>query len=171
MQLWCLLEFPFGTARATPCVAGVAQIEDVQQSQVGWLFSRGGAVEGRRTELALGVASVLAVCSAACVWLFAGTAFDKTDLLYLRDEEEKRRHLEDELRDSEKGAFRAAANQDGGEGGSGSVCCRGAAGTDEKERQGERAFCCRRLSVPAGLTGVRLVTQDTQHSCWRACSG
>jgi hypothetical protein len=49
------------------------QIEDVQQSQVGWLFSRG--------------------------------AFDKTDLLYLRDEDEKRRHLDVELRDSEKARF------------------------------------------------------------------
>ncbi|EIE26569.1 hypothetical protein COCSUDRAFT_59093 [Coccomyxa subellipsoidea C-169] len=49
------------------------QIEDAQQSQVGWLFGRG--------------------------------AFDKGDLLYLRDEEEKRRFKEDELRESERAIF------------------------------------------------------------------
>eukprot|EP00891_Asterochloris_glomerata_P004360 jgi/Astpho2/4360/Aster-x0627 len=46
------------------------QIEDTQQNQSGWLFTRG--------------------------------AFDKGDLLYLRDEEEKRRFQEVELRDSER---------------------------------------------------------------------
>ena len=35
----------------------------------------------------------------------AGAAFDKGDLLYLRDEEEKRRFKEEELRDSERAQF------------------------------------------------------------------
>ncbi|CAL8466882.1 g6418 [Coccomyxa elongata] len=51
----------------------VQDIEDAQQSQVGWLFGRG--------------------------------AFDKGDLLYLRDEEEKRRFKEEELRELERAQF------------------------------------------------------------------
>ncbi|KAK9810475.1 hypothetical protein WJX72_011306 [[Myrmecia] bisecta] len=51
----------------------VQDIEDTQQSQVGWLFGRG--------------------------------AFDKGDLLYLRDEEEKKRFHEQELRDNERLQF------------------------------------------------------------------
>lgn len=38
-------------------------------------------------------------------WLFGRGAFDKGDLLYLRDEEEKRRFTEMELRDSERQQF------------------------------------------------------------------
>lgn len=38
-------------------------------------------------------------------WLFGRGAFDKGDLLYLRDEEEKRRFTEMELRDSERHQF------------------------------------------------------------------
>ncbi|KAK9841620.1 hypothetical protein WJX74_008847 [Apatococcus lobatus] len=40
-------------------------------------------------------------------WLFGRGAFDKGDLLYLRDEEEKRRFKETELRDSERIRFQA----------------------------------------------------------------
>lgn len=44
------------------------------------------------------------------VWLSKSccTAFDKGDLLYLRDEEEKRRFMEMELRDSEQQQFAKA---------------------------------------------------------------
>ncbi|CAK0733854.1 hypothetical protein CVIRNUC_000344 [Coccomyxa viridis] len=38
-------------------------------------------------------------------WLFGRGAFDKGDLLYLRDEEEKKRFKEEELRDSERMQF------------------------------------------------------------------
>ncbi|CAL5225670.1 g8533 [Coccomyxa viridis] len=38
-------------------------------------------------------------------WLFGRGAFDKGDLLYLRDEEEKKRFKEEELRDSERLQF------------------------------------------------------------------
>ncbi|KAK9831838.1 hypothetical protein WJX81_000332 [Elliptochloris bilobata] len=51
----------------------VQDIEDAQQSQVGWLFGRG--------------------------------AFDKSDLMYLRDEEERQRFTEDERRDRELQQF------------------------------------------------------------------
>ncbi|CAD7696348.1 unnamed protein product [Ostreobium quekettii] len=40
-------------------------------------------------------------------WLFGRGAFDKGDLLYLRDEAERQRHAELELRDSEKTQFAA----------------------------------------------------------------
>eukprot|EP00210_Caulerpa_lentillifera_P002690 g2570.t1 len=40
-------------------------------------------------------------------WLFGRGAFDKGDLLYLRDEEEKQRHAELELRDKELNQFAA----------------------------------------------------------------
>ncbi|KAL6779677.1 hypothetical protein ACKKBG_A13265 [Auxenochlorella protothecoides x Auxenochlorella symbiontica] len=38
-------------------------------------------------------------------WLFAKGAFDKGDLLHLRDEEERGRHLEKEVRDAEQREF------------------------------------------------------------------
>jgi len=40
-------------------------------------------------------------------WLFGRGAFDKGDLLYLRDEAEKQRHAELELRDTELSQFAA----------------------------------------------------------------
>lgn len=44
-------------------------------------------------------------------WLFARGAFDKGDLLYLRDEEEKRRHVELDLREGEVAQFQAMRAQ------------------------------------------------------------
>ena len=77
----------------------LVQTEDTQQNQSGWLFGRGGKVFGhtptayRRPDC----------CFELIQCAFA--AFDKGDLLYLRDEEEKRRFTEMELRDSERQQF------------------------------------------------------------------
>ncbi len=97
----------------------LVQIEDAQQSQVGWLFGRGGenglylhsiahlvldymcAIGMGSPALDLESPHSDQTVSQAC----ACAAFDKGDLLYLRDEEEKRRFKEDELRESERAIF------------------------------------------------------------------
>jgi hypothetical protein len=84
--------------------SGMVQIEDAQQSQVGWLFGRGGGVVGREVGFCFfgsGHSSGHSYKSSAV----GVSAFDKADLLYLRDEEEKMRFKEDELRDSERSEF------------------------------------------------------------------
>ena len=77
----------------------LVQIEDTQQNQSGWLFGRGGKVFAHTPTAyrSAGCCHELIQCAFA--------AFDKGDLLYLRDEEEKRRFTEMELRDSERQQF------------------------------------------------------------------
>ncbi|KAL3154095.1 hypothetical protein ABBQ32_013632 [Trebouxia sp. C0010 RCD-2024] len=105
----------------------VHDIEDTQQNQSGWLFGRGGMLQlfvSSDTDFATTVLhdnATVTMQPMACNFGSAGirfywhqpqprlniyAAFDKGDLLYLRDEEEKRRFTEMELRDSEQQQFR-----------------------------------------------------------------
>ena len=91
------------------------QIEDASQQQ-GWLFSRGGAFLllhhdvtvprvpcGEVQCSGLVRRCKMSICSLTADRLLrlGFAAFDKTDLLYLRDQEEKSRHTEMELHDRE----------------------------------------------------------------------
>ena len=107
------------------------QIEDTQQNHVGWLFGRGGegTIEAEWfRDCCCKAGRPLADCSreelrsiVTCTLylltqvnkgsleplLECTAAFDKGDLLYLRDEEEKKRFLEKDQRESERSQFLA----------------------------------------------------------------
>ena len=99
------------------------QIEEMQQQQ-GWLTGRGGEDYGKpallsatykvkiRLHLQLAGSIAMPVCCSPAVRTsrsdcFLHAAFDKADLLYLRDTAEQQRHMEMEQRDTETAEFAA----------------------------------------------------------------
>jgi hypothetical protein len=76
-------------------------------------------------------------------------AFDKGDLLYLRDEEEKRRFKEDELRDSERAQFLRMQASSSGSGAAGEGAGPGAGGGAAPGRPGTSAPAAAHRDKPA----------------------